>query len=700
MTYKMNLLQVVLLLAFVVGATAQLHAQSAYDISNAQYDELKQALFLGELGNPQLSQAWGNKNCYNYTICPAQSDYVCRHPGVDFGVALDTPVYTPVSGVVTNRIEGTDCQQDKCLSEFLIYNAELNKTFVFLHMRSFLFNIGDQVQAGMQIGTSGQRGRASAPHLHYEVRLGTRTLASVCITGTLNPYRNTPHATTNTQAPFWDFNVNGNRQGWNAFNISAVSVNSSIFFVDFNGAGDPHIESPDINVSAAAYPYVSFKMASNLPDGNGYVYFRTQAHNSYSETMKVPFTASHCGAGSSCYGNAPFVNYPVKMSDSLSWTGNITGIRIDPADTGEGGTNRDTVGFDNIGFAAPITTLGEVDPSTTPPWTDVTSVYPQLPLTNQASTVTTSITNYDGDAFDALIDIEIYDSANRRVAQQFIDHQDLLSGSSYSFTANWIPATSGHYQARVGVYKSNWTVNYYWDETALSFTVNDAVASPTPTPTSTPANPAFSSTASAVPSPATVNQPVTISATVTNSGGGASDVIVDVEVYDATNTKVFQNFTEHQNFAANSSQIYMQSWTPSASGQYTAKIGIFSNNWGTNYSWNGGAAIISVNPASPPPASNIDIWWPSDGAQVSGTQPFKAVVGNLSLSQYNMSWQVDGGGLVPMADSYQDAPHKEASVDLSGWTWRGVGPYSVNFVVKDGNGNTIAQRAVSIYVFH
>lgn len=53
-----------------------------------------------------------------------------------------------------------------------------------------------------------------------------------------------------------------------------------------------------------------------------------------------------------------------------------------------------------------------------------------------------------------------------------------------------------------------------------------------------------------------------------------------------------------------------------------------------------------------------------------------------------------------MVDSYQDAPHEETSVDLSGWTWRGTGPYSVNFVAKDGNGNIIAQRTVSIYVTH
>lgn len=65
---------------------------------------------------------------------------------------------------------------------------------------------------------------------------------------------------------------------------------------------------------------------------------------------------------------------------------------------------------------------------------------------------------------------------------------------------------------------------------------------------------------------------------------------------------------------------------------------------------------------------------------MSGVQPFKALVTNLAVSQYTMHWQVDGGGLVLMPDNAQDYPHKEVSVDLSGWNWHGSGPYSVNFV--------------------
>jgi DNA-binding winged helix-turn-helix (wHTH) protein len=94
----------------------------------------------------------------------------------------------------------------------------------------------------------------------------------------------------------------------------------------------------------------------------------------------------------------------------------------------------------------------------------------------------------------------------------------------------------------------------------------------------------------------------------------------------------------------------------------------------------------------------VDVWWPKDGVRVSGMQPFKAIATNLSLPEYTMYWQVDGDRLNPLANNYEEYPHKEVLVDLSGWRWRGSGPYKVNFVAKDTNGKTIAEREVGVYI--
>src|ERR1700742_2649091 len=59
----------------------------------------------------------------------------------------------------------------------------------------------------------------------------------------------------------------------------------------------------------------------------------------------------------------------------------------------------------------------------------------------------------------------------------------------------------------------------------------------------------------------------------------------------------------------------------------------------------------------------INIWWPTNNAKISGLQPFKAQVNDKDISQYDMTWSVDGGQQNPMSDSNTDYPHKEASVD-------------------------------------
>jgi endoglucanase len=102
------------------------------------------------------------------------------------------------------------------------------------------------------------------------------------------------------------------------------------------------------------------------------------------------------------------------------------------------------------------------------------------------------------------------------------------------------------------------------------------------------------------------------------------------------------------------------------------------------------ASVSAETPAS------VNVWWPANGSHVTGTQPFKAMVPGLDVSEYEMFWQVDDGGWNWMDTNAQDYPHKEASVDISGWNWRGEGPYVVNFIARK-NGVVIAQQSETIY---
>ena len=216
---------------------------------------------------------------------------------------------------------------------------------------------------------------------------------------------------------------------------------------------------------------------------------------------------------------------------------------------------------------------------------------------------------------------------------------------------------------------------------------------------------AFSITAAANPTAPAQNQNTAVSVNVTDNSGALSNGIVDVEIYNSSNTRVFQQFFDSQNIAAGQTQSYSVSWPGGTSGTYHVEVGVFTAGWAQNLSWNSSAATISVSaastpPSNPPPSGNdvTDIWWPTSGANVTGTQPFKAMLENIDVSQYSMYWQVDGGQLNVMGNNSTDYPHKEADVDVSGWNWQPSGNYLINFVSKDSGGNILSEKSVTIHL--
>jgi endoglucanase len=110
--------------------------------------------------------------------------------------------------------------------------------------------------------------------------------------------------------------------------------------------------------------------------------------------------------------------------------------------------------------------------------------------------------------------------------------------------------------------------------------------------------------------------------------------------------------------------------------------------------------LVTLAPITSARADNttLNVWWPTSGAHLSGSQPFKAIVQGLAIENYQMYWQVDGGSLNLMYNSYTDYPHKEASVDVTSWHWQTSGNYTVTFVAKNSSGATIAQQQVPIVV--
>jgi murein DD-endopeptidase MepM/ murein hydrolase activator NlpD len=85
------------------------------------------------------------------------------HRGVDLRAALGDPVSSSGAGRVV--FSGTDGGYG---TSVIIEHADGLRTR-YAHLSAALVSIGDEVAQGQRIGLAGQSGRATAPHVHYEV---------------------------------------------------------------------------------------------------------------------------------------------------------------------------------------------------------------------------------------------------------------------------------------------------------------------------------------------------------------------------------------------------------------------------------------------------------------------------------------------------------------------------------------------------
>ncbi len=89
-----------------------------------------------------------------------------RHHGVDFAAPKGTPVYAASSGVVLNADMGS--MSDAFGLAVLIEHGDKLQS-LSAHLSRIDVEIGDFVMAGQQIGLVGATGRATGPHLHFEL---------------------------------------------------------------------------------------------------------------------------------------------------------------------------------------------------------------------------------------------------------------------------------------------------------------------------------------------------------------------------------------------------------------------------------------------------------------------------------------------------------------------------------------------------
>jgi len=92
------------------------------------------------------------------------------HPGIDVAVPIGSMVRASAGGTVLQT--GSDPEY----GTFVLLQHPEGYQSMYGHLDRTTVRVGQSVDAGEVIGLSGNSGRSSAPHLHFEVRLDGRSL--------------------------------------------------------------------------------------------------------------------------------------------------------------------------------------------------------------------------------------------------------------------------------------------------------------------------------------------------------------------------------------------------------------------------------------------------------------------------------------------------------------------------------------------
>ncbi|MGV5050131.1 M23 family metallopeptidase [Rhodococcus sp. Chr-9] len=84
------------------------------------------------------------------------------HAGLDIANSIGTPVYAAAAGTVT------DSGPASGFGLWVQIRHDDGSTSTYGHINETLVSVGQQVQAGEQIATVGNRGESTGPHLHFE----------------------------------------------------------------------------------------------------------------------------------------------------------------------------------------------------------------------------------------------------------------------------------------------------------------------------------------------------------------------------------------------------------------------------------------------------------------------------------------------------------------------------------------------------
>jgi hypothetical protein len=228
-----------------------------------------------------------------------------------------------------------------------------------------------------------------------------------------------------------------------------------------------------------------------------------------------------------------------------------------------------------------------------------TSTTPDPTTPGSTATITTSIKNSGDLASGVIVDMEIYNSGNVQVFQQYVPGNTFATGESKTFQWAWTtPANqaAGTYTVKIGIFSDHWASLLLWNNSADTF----AIGSSGP-------GVAFSiGTITASPTSVQRGGNVSVTASVRNTGTSpASGIHVLLHLADPFGNDFPDNqiIVSDQNVAAGQTRTFTFQWhvpTNATQGFYTVGIGIFDANWTQLYAWKNSDSAFKVGSTGTP----------------------------------------------------------------------------------------------------
>ncbi|WP_114570665.1 murein hydrolase activator EnvC family protein [Exiguobacterium flavidum] len=156
------------------AAAARAKANSANSVASSISVPSNPGKFIRPVGGG-ISQGFGPASGqYGYTF----------HNGTDFTGSVGTPIVAAATGTVITAQSGGPYGNHVMITHLI--DGQVYTT-VYAHMNSLNVSAGQRVSQGQQIGTLGNTGNSSGPHLHFEIHVGGYQFSASGPANTVNP---------------------------------------------------------------------------------------------------------------------------------------------------------------------------------------------------------------------------------------------------------------------------------------------------------------------------------------------------------------------------------------------------------------------------------------------------------------------------------------------------------------------------------